>query len=238
MIRMTLNDEEKTKLIKLREGSISEHSEKALMVLLSNEGKSPQEIGKILQRNPHTVRDWLKRYKNEGIEGFRRLTSPGRPADKRNSGNAVILEIIDKNPSEYGFHANSWTAQLIVEYLKAERGMTISVDTVKRALKKTGYSFKRPTKAVPAGTLTDEEKRTAVQDLITEIQTSIQQGMPYEIFSLDESHFSTDPYMSRGWIRRGEKKTSFVSQTRSKNAVWCLKFNDKAYVLQKRVDWK
>jgi len=238
MIRVTLNDEEKTKLIKLREGSISEHSEKALMVLLSSEGKSPQEIGKLLQRNPHTVRDWLKRYKNEGIEGFKRLTSPGRPADKRNSGNAVILEIIDKNPSEYGFHANSWTARLIVEYLKAERGMTISVDTVKRALKKMGYSFKRPTKAVPADTLTEEEKRTAVQDLITEIESSIQQNIPYEIFSIDESHFSTDPYMSRGWIRRGEKKTSLVSQTRSKNAVWRLKFNDKAYILQKRVDWK
>ncbi|MFH1252087.1 MAG: helix-turn-helix domain-containing protein, partial [bacterium] len=66
MIRVILSYEEKMKLIKLREGSISEHSEKALMVLLSNEGKSPQEIGKLLQRNPHTVRDWLKRYKNEG----------------------------------------------------------------------------------------------------------------------------------------------------------------------------
>ena len=116
--------------------------------------------------------------------------------------------------------------------------MTISVDTVKRALKKMGYSFKRPTKAVPADTLTEEEKRTAVQDLITEIESSIQQNIPYEIFSIDESHFSTDPYMSRGWIRRGEKKTSLVSQTRSKNAVWRLKFNDKAYILQKRVDWK
>lgn len=238
MIRVTLNDEEKLKLVKLREGSISEHSEKALMILLSNEGKSPHEIGNILQRNPHTVRDWLKRYKNEGIDGFRRLMSPGRPADKRNSGNAVILEIIDKNPSAYGFHANSWTARLIVEYLKAERGMIISIDTVKRALKKMGYSFKRPTKAVPTGALSEEEKRKAVQNLITEIESSIQQDKPYEIFSIDESHFNTDPFMSRGWIRRGEKKTSFVGQSRSKNVVWCLKFNDKAYVLQKRVDWK
>lgn len=238
MIRVTLSDEEKMKLVKLREGSISEHSEKALMVLLSHEGKSPFEIGEILQRNPHTVRDWLKRYKNEGIEGFRRLTSPGRPADKRNSGKAIILEIIDKNPSEYGFHANSWTAQLILEYLKAEHGITTSVDTIKRTLKKMDYSFKRPTKAVPSDTLTDEEKRTVVQNLITEIQSSIQQTEPHEIFSIDESHFSTDPFMSRGWIRRGEKKTSYAGQTRSKNAVWCLKFEDKAYVLQKRADWK
>jgi len=238
MIRVTLSDEEKMKLVKLREGSISEHSEKALMVLLSHEGKSPLEIGKILQRNPHTVRDWLKRYKNEGIEGFRRLSSPGRPAEKRNYGKAILLEIIDKNPSEYGFHANSWTSPLIVEYLKAARGITMSVDTIKRALKKMGYSFKRPTKAVPADTLTDEEKRTAVQNLITEIQSSIQQDVPYEIFSIDESHFSTDPFMSRGWIRRGEKKTSFVIKTRSKDTVWCLKFKDKAYVLQKRADWK
>ena len=45
-------------------------SEKALMALLSNEGKSIPEIALMLKRNQHTIRDWLKRYKTQGIKGM------------------------------------------------------------------------------------------------------------------------------------------------------------------------
>lgn len=232
MIRISLTKQERKRLKKLREGSISVHSEKALMVLLNDKGKSPIEIGKILQRNPHTVRNWLKQYQSHGIEGFTRKYSPGRPSVVRDSIIDIIRQIIEKLPSDYGLYSNCWTAQLIVEYLES-KGITSSIDTVKRTLKLLGYTFKRPTKTVPKDILTAEEKREKVQAMIKKISYHIQQGN-CEIFSLDESHFTTEPYISRGWIKKGEKKTSDAFQTREKNSVWCIKFQNKAYILEKR----
>jgi len=46
------------------------------MVLLASEGKKVSEISQILKRNPHTVRDWLKRYNASGIHGLNRKYSP------------------------------------------------------------------------------------------------------------------------------------------------------------------
>jgi len=233
MIRIKLTNQEKHQLEKLREGSVSEHSEKALMVLLNHEGKSPVEIGSVLRRNPHTVRDWLKRYIVNGVEGFRRKTSPGRPAVVRNASKGIIKEIIEKCPSDYGFYSNYWTAQLIVEYLKENKGIHSSIDTVKRTLKQLGYTFKRPTKSVTEDTLSEEEKREKVQKMIEHIQPIID-SKSCEIFSVDESHFTTDPFITRGWIKRGEKKTSHYGPSREKNPVWCIKFKNKAYLFQER----
>lgn len=231
MIRISLPDTDREQLIRLREGSISEHSEKALMVILSDQGKSPLEIAKHLQRNPHTVRDWLKRYQLHGIAGFRREYSPGRTATVRGTIIEIIEEIIEKTPSSYGLHANSWTAQLIVDHLKT-LDIHSSIDTVKRALKDLGYSYKRPTKTVPENAPTSTEKKERVLDMIDQIKGIIQQK-DCEILALDESHFSTAPYLSRGWIKRGQKKTSIAIHSRKTHPVWCIKSPDNTYVLEK-----
>lgn len=232
MIRISLTQAERERLIRLREGGISEHSEKILMVLLSDQGKSPVEISEQLQRNPHTVRDWLKRYQTNGIAGFQREYSPGRPDNARQSIISVIKEIIEESPSEYGFIANSWTAQLLVDHLKA-LGIDSSIDTVKRALKDLGYTYKRPSKTVPKTAFSREEKRNHMLQLVSRIKAELQQE-DCEIFALDETCFSTDPYVNRGWIKRGEKKTSHPVSTRQTNPVWCLKSKNKAYVLEER----
>jgi len=230
MIRISVSKAEREKLIKLREGGISEDSEKILMVLLSDQGKSPIDIAKQLQRNPHTVRDWLKRYQNDGIAGFQREYSPGRPNQIRQSINSIIQEIIEEYPSKFGFNANSWTAQLIVDYLR-KQGITSSIDTVKRALKDLGYTYKRPSKSVPKTSPDSETKRSHMLQLIDRIKGEIQAG-ECEIYALDETCFSTDPYLHRGWIKRGQKKTSLSTSARKKNAVWCIKSKDKTVVLE------
>ncbi len=236
MIKITLSNSEREQLIKLREGSISEHSEKALMVLLSDQGQSPIAIANHLQRNPHTVRDWLKRYQAHGIDGFQREYSPGRPATVRAAIIDTIEEIIEDTPSNYGMHANSWTAQLVVDYLKTI-DIHSSIDTVKRTIKTLGYSYKRPTKTVPDNAPTREEKKEQVLNMINQINGIIQEE-DCEILALDESHFSTDPYLSRGWIKRGQKKTSIAASAGKANSVWCIKSEDNTYLLEERRHWK
>ena len=62
MIRIKLTEKKKKQLEHYRGQASSKNSEKALMVIMSSEGKSSKEIARSLRRNPHTVRKWLKRY--------------------------------------------------------------------------------------------------------------------------------------------------------------------------------
>ncbi|HHT0594149.1 TPA: hypothetical protein ACTXXA_002497 [Legionella anisa] len=81
MISISLNEEEKAELTRLRRDQKSNIGERAHYVLLSDTRKSVSEA-KHLSRNGHTVRLWLKRYLEEGILGLKTKKPPGRRAKK------------------------------------------------------------------------------------------------------------------------------------------------------------
>jgi transposase len=235
MIRIKLSEEEKAKLEKLRTGGISEKSEKTLMVLLNSEGFSPKMISDSIHRNPHTIRMWLKRYKEYGVAGFNRYYSPGRPRKYGDAIHQIIKSIIEKSPTEFNYKSASWTGQLLVDYLK-QRGYSISIDTVKRTLKRLNYVYKRPSKTVPANAPTPEKKREQIVEMLAQIKRIVsRKDQECEILFLGESHFSTDPYVTRSWIKKDLKKTSHLIPKGQIHSVWCIKTKRFTYILQKGV---
>mmetsp|Transcript_22036 Transcript_22036/g.10413 ORF Transcript_22036/g.10413 Transcript_22036/m.10413 type:complete len:174 (-) Transcript_22036:98-619(-) len=150
MISVQLTPEQRTELKQICCQASSKDSEKALMVLMSADGRNVKEISAALKRNPHTVRDWLKRYQKEGAVGLSRKYSPGRPKEKRDKVKERIEKVIPNPPSLYGYMDNVWTVPLIVYDINKSLNISVSVDTVIRALKDLGYSYKRPAKTVPS----------------------------------------------------------------------------------------
>lgn len=103
MIKVSITKEQQKELEQFRILASSKNSEKALMVLLSSEGKTVSQIAKTLKRNPHTIRDWLKRYNVAGLKGLNRKYSPGRPDEKRAKLKTHILKILGDSPVEHGY---------------------------------------------------------------------------------------------------------------------------------------
>ena len=60
-----------------------------------------------------------------------------------------------------------------------------------------GHSYKRPAKTVSARVPAKEEKAERIQSMIEWIKVLLSKGET-EIYALDESHFSTEPYLARG----------------------------------------
>lgn len=201
MIRVVLSDEAKKELEDFRIQAGSKDSEKALMVLLSNDKKTPEEIANNLKRHPHTVRFWLKRYQKKGIAGLTRKYSPGRPKEKREKVKIRIREIIECPPQSFGYMDSVWSVPLIAHDVENHLGEAVSHDTVTRALKDLGYSYKRPSKTTPEGKLSKKEKEKAFQSTLDEIKSLMDQK-DCILYSLDESHFSTEPYLVRGWFKK------------------------------------
>jgi len=232
MIKVSITKEQQKELEQFRSLASSKDSEKALMVLLSSEGKKVSQIAQTLKRNPHTVRDWLKRYNDTGLKGLNRKYSPGRPDEKRAQLKEHIQKVLCDSPVERGYQDHVWSVPLIVHDAALKLDLSVSGDTVTRALKAMGYSYKRPTKTVSARAADKKEKTERVKVMVEEIKGILSTGET-EIYALDESHFSTEPYLVRGWFKkRWPSQNRDKLQKRKSHMLWMLKSCDTEVLLE------
>jgi len=232
MIKVSISVDQRKELKQFRSLASSKDSEKALMVLLASEGKKVSEISQILKRNPHTVRDWLKRYNASGIQGLNRKYSPGRPDNKRAILKVHIKNILSGSPVEQGYQDHVWSVPLIVYDAASKLNLSISGMTVTRTLNAMGYSYKRPTKTVSARDPDKKEKTKKIQSMVEEIKSVLDRGET-EIYALDESHFSTEPYLVRGWFKkRWSPQNRDKLKERKSHILWMLKSGDTEILLE------
>ena len=203
MIRISLTEEEKAALSRLRRDQKSNIGERAYYVLLSDTGKSVSDIAKHLSRNGHTIRLWLKRYLEEGMQGLKTKKQPGRPAKKAPFIESQVQELLNKSPQEYGYQEAGWQINLLRDWF-AKQGIHACDNTIVKSLNKLGYVYKRFSKTLPAHAPSPEQKKVRIREIIGEI--SKHSGTDMEIMFVDESHFSNQPYVNRGWFKCGEKK--------------------------------
>jgi transposase len=203
MIRISLTAEEKAALTRLRLDRSSNISERAHYVLLSDSGKSISEISQRLTRNQHTVRLWLKRYKKDGIEGLKDKKQPGRPARKAPLIELHLAELLNKSPQAYGYQEAGWQLNLLRDWFK-KQDLYACDNTLVKSLNKLGFVYKRFSKTMPANAPSPDEKKVHIAKIVEQISKDTPTDI--EILFVDESHFSNQPYVSRGWFKRGEKK--------------------------------
>lgn len=200
MIRIQLDEEAKNTLQKIK-NTRSNQSERALYVLLSATGMKVKSIAEKLNRHEHTVRTWLKAYIVHGVSGLISKLPPGRTRIKGALVEEEIEKILVKTPREFDYQEEGWTVRIIIDYLLRKK-IHVKEDTVRRALRKKNWVYKRFAKSVPQNAPSKEEKQKRVVELIEKIDAD----KPDKIFFVDESNFKTGPYVQRGWFKKREKK--------------------------------
>ena len=232
MIRVQLKDEERKQLVEYRQRASAENSERALMVLMNYDGASAEKIAETLKRHPHTVRTWLKRYQGDGIAGLTRKYAPG-PSDKlRQSVKKELEPIIDRPPSDLGYPLALWSVALMQDYLAKRCDIKASEDTIERSLRDLGYSYHRSAKSTPENAPSKEDKRAVIHSINQKISRLVEKE-DCEIFALDESHFSTEPYVVSGWGKKGhENLCCNTKKSRKIQHVWLLQSGEQAILLE------
>jgi transposase len=113
-----------------------------------DEGTSVEEISSVLQVSRQSVYSWLKRMANHPdqplAERLRDGTRRGRPCTLKGIIDPWIDSVIDASPFTYGYQATTWTAALLVAYLKDHHGLVASVPSVRLALARLKIRWKRP----------------------------------------------------------------------------------------------
>ena len=232
MIKTRINEKEKSELESLRNQTSKKESEKALMILLNSEGKNVKEISRQLHRHEHTVRTWIKRYNANKSEGLKRLYSPGRPSKRKTQVIPKIEEYMNKSPEDYGYKKKVWTVNIIKDLFYKETKEKISEDTIERGMKDSDYTYKRNGKTIPQKAPSKEEKKEQIKKIINEIK-NVTKDKETEIFLLDESHFSTEPYIQRTWSKKKWPPADTDSgKKRKSHNIWCVESKKGNFLLE------
>lgn len=148
MLHITLNDTQVAELCQWARQAVGRVSERAHFVLLSHQGYSPPEIGRLMGYDAATVRTWLKAYQAHACAGLEDAPRSGRPA-KAPDLVAIVQAQTSQSPPTMGYLQTCWTVALLVLHLYQRLRVHVSSATVRRALHAARLAWKRP-KLAPA----------------------------------------------------------------------------------------
>src|SRR5512135_3477020 len=118
---------------------------RTLAVLELDRGRSASEVAEMLGVTRQSVDNWAA--------AFARDHAPSSLADDPRSGRPRLLteptewflrSLMEQSPQELGYPDTDWTTPLLQQELERGTGSLSSDDTVRRALHRLGYVWKRP----------------------------------------------------------------------------------------------
>jgi putative transposase len=118
--------------------------QRSLAVLLSSEGKTTHEIGRVVRRDHSTVFRWLKRFDAVGVAACTPGKSSGRPPKIDADAKQTLREAVVQNPRDLGYSFTRWTTSLLVEHLARMHHLTVHPATVAETLRGLGYRYGCP----------------------------------------------------------------------------------------------
>ena len=132
-----LSKEQKKSLRKaLKEDLCPHFREHILIMLLANDGKTQQQISDFLGCSLRTVNHWVTHGDPDNLESFRDGRGAGNHQKVTPEYINLLLEVVEKEPTELGYEFGRWTAQRLSEHLAKETEIVLSSGQVKRLLKK------------------------------------------------------------------------------------------------------
>lgn len=118
---------------------------RAQMVLLAGEQRmTAPAIAAIVREDDQTVRNWLKRYLAEGVEGLKDRPMPGAPPKITPAYEEQWLTVVRRRPRSLDQPYSMWTLQRLADFMAEQTGIRVADETVRKLLKKGEMVLSRP----------------------------------------------------------------------------------------------
>jgi transposase len=118
-----------------RRAKDSDQVRRLLAIAAVLDGASRAEAAKVGGMDRQTLRDWVIRFNEQGPGGLINVPAPGAPAKLNTEHRAFLARIVDEGPSPPIDGVVRWRACDLIMRLHEEFGISVSDDTVYRALK-------------------------------------------------------------------------------------------------------
>lgn len=131
-------------------------------------GYSVAEIMEVYAISLGTVYNYFNRFKAEQIEGLKNKPKSGRPPKADANYRQRLVEVVESDPSEYGYGFSVWTLPSLQAFMERDTGVSLSQNRISEVLQDEGYVYRRPKKDL--GHKQDEELREQVKQALDEFK--------------------------------------------------------------------
>lgn len=118
---------------------------KRALVLL-DEGRSLNEVGRIIGCAPSSVMRWRDRRRKGGAEALKVRFSPGRTPKLSAKQKKKLEKILLAGPLAFGYRTDLWTCARVAEVIERNFGVSYHPDHVGKLLHQMGWSHRKPEK--------------------------------------------------------------------------------------------
>jgi len=113
-------------------------------VALLDEGRSLNEVARLLGCAPSSVMRWRDRRRRGGIKALKVRSSPGRPPKLTAVQRRRLVRRLLRGAMAHGYTTELWTTARIAEVIEEHFGVTYHRDHVGRLLHGLGWSSQTP----------------------------------------------------------------------------------------------
>jgi transposase len=118
---------------------------RTLAVLEFDHGRTAPDIARMLGVTRQSVYNWVGAYtQGHDPEALRDREGPGRHRTLDEDDEHLLEALLALSPQDLGCPHVSWTVPLLQEFLEVATGRQLSDDTLRRALHRLDYVWKRP----------------------------------------------------------------------------------------------
>jgi transposase len=142
------------------------------------EGLPYRNIARNLDVNYRNVYNWIKEYKQYGLDGIRsKRKNAGRiPKISSDKNKDRIKEIISTSPQTFGYLKNTWSIRLLATHLTTILGMNVSPMQTWRIVHDLGIVSRRPKLVLEHAE--DYEKKKKIVDNYKKISAALLKKNP------------------------------------------------------------
>jgi transposase len=123
-----------------RRAKDSAQARRLLAIAAVLDGASREEAAKIGGMDRQTLRDWVIRFNEQGPGGLINIPSPGVPPKLDAQHRAFLARLVEEGPIPAVHGVVRWRACDLIMRLHEEFGISVSDDTIYRALKALSFS--------------------------------------------------------------------------------------------------
>lgn len=111
---------------------------------LLDEGRSLNEVGKLLRCAPSSVMRWRDARERGGEEALKVRKAPGRPPKLSTKQRRKLEKILLAGPIAAGYRTDLWTTARIAEVIERDFGVSYHRDNIGRLMRRMGWSHQKP----------------------------------------------------------------------------------------------
>ena len=176
------------------------------VALMMEDTLSRAETSRRVGVDVQTLRDWVVRYNEAGVDGLRDAARPGRPPKLDARQKAQLVAWMDAGPDLEADEPCCWTVGDIRRWIKCRFDMDFTLEGVRRMIHRLDFRHMSPRPIHPRAKPEDQENfRQNFQQLAMAALPEGVSGKDVLVSFQDEARIGQKGMLSRVWARKGTR---------------------------------